>query len=97
MKILALFAIALFATSSTASAEGCGEQKDAAAVVQHIFDIADQDEDGSLTQIEYEAAGLQEFGVTFQDSDTNADGKTSFEEYLWLYERHHPAGDVSEV
>jgi len=65
--------------------------------VQHIFDGADQDRDGNLTRSEYESAGLQDFGVSFEESDTDANGGTSMAEYLALYKRHHPAPDEGEA
>ena len=95
MRSLTFIAVALFAFPYTASAEGCA--KDAESVVQHIFDEADQDRDGNLTRSEYEAAGLQDFGVSFDESDTDANGGTSIAEYLELYKRHHPAGEESEA
>ena len=95
MRSLAFIAVSMFVLSSTASAEGCA--KDAESVVQHIFDEADQDRDGNLTRSEYEAAGLQEFGVSFEASDTDANGSTSIAEYLELYKRHHQTGEESEA
>ena len=97
MRFVVILALALFAVPLGASAEGCEGAKDAVSVVQHIFDQADRDQDGILTQTEYEQAGLQHYGVTFQQSDLDGDGRTSLEEYLALYESHHPAGDETEV
>jgi hypothetical protein len=95
MRSLAFIVVAALVLSSTASAEGC--TKDAESVVQHIFEKADQDRDGNLTRSEYEAAGLQGFGVSFEESDTDGNGGTSIAEYLDLYRRHHPAGEEREA
>jgi len=89
--------VALLASSPAAAGSGCDAGKDAASVVYHIFDAADQDQDGLLTQAEYEDAGLQRYGVSFAESDTNADGATSLEEYLELYLRHHPVRSPEET
>ena len=70
---------------------------DGASVVEHDFDEADADDDGLLVREEYEAAGLEQFGVTFEQSDLDGDGVTTFDEYLDLYEAHHPPRHASEV
>jgi hypothetical protein len=87
---------ALVMSSPAAAGSGCSANKDAGSVVYHIFDAADRDQDGLLTRAEYEDAGLQDYGVSFSESDTNADGATSVEEYLELYLRHHPVSPVDE-
>lgn len=98
MRFVVILALAAFAIPVGATAEGgCQGAKDAESVVQHIFDQADRDLDGSLTQSEYEQAGLERYGVTFEQSDLDGDGGTSIDEYLVLYESHHPAGDETEV
>jgi hypothetical protein len=97
MRLLTYLATALLATSSTAYAGGCESGYDPVDVVQHIFNAADQDADGLLTQLEYEDAGLQVYGVTFEESDLDADGATSMQEYLLLYEFHHPVNGDTEV
>jgi hypothetical protein len=97
MRLVVIPAIAAFAFPFGAGAEGCQGARDAVSVVQHIFDQADRDQDGSLTQSEYEQAGLQHYGVTFEQSDLDGDGGTSVDEYLLLYESHHPAGGETEV
>ncbi len=66
---------------------------DPRAVVQHIFDTADTDRSGALTRTEYAEAGLERFGVSFDDCDENGDGETTFLEYLKVYLRHHPSGE----
>ncbi len=98
MRLLTYLAMALLATSSTAYAGGgCESGYDPVDVVQHIFNTADQDQDGLLTQLEYEDAGLQVYGVTFEQSDLDADGATSIHEYILLYEFHHPVDGETEV
>ena len=98
MRLLTYLAMALLATSTTAYAGGdCESGYDPVAAVQHIFNAADQDQDGLLTQLEYEDAGLQVYGVTFEQSDLDADGATSIQEYILLYEFHHPVDGETEV
>ena len=98
MRLIVSFALAALVLPTLASAgEGCGGSMSAASIVEHIFDTADADQDGSLTQTEYEAAGLESYGVTFEQSDLDGDGGTSIDEYLELYESHHPQGDEAEV
>ncbi len=70
---------------------------DGREVVEHIFEMADADEDGALSATEYEEAELARYGVSFEQTDADGDGSTSFEEYLSLYEAHHPpAGSCTE-
>ena len=97
MRTIGLIAAALVMSTAPAAiaGEGCGS--DELAVVEHIFDAADLDRDGSLTASEYQDAGLDHYGVSFEDSDANADGLTSLVEYLELYERHHPPADRIEA
>ncbi len=98
MRLVTYLAMAFLATSSTAYAGGgCESGYDPVDVVQHIFNTADQDRDGLLTQLEYEDAGLQVYGVTFEQSDLDADGATSIQEYLLLYEFHHPVAGETEI
>jgi hypothetical protein len=97
MRLLSILGIALLTTTSTASAGGCESGYDPVEVVRHIFDTADRNRDGVLTRLEYEDAGLQLYGVTFEESDLDADGATSMQEYIWLYEYHHPANGETEV
>lgn len=88
-SIAFLTAALLFSTPSLALAgDECGDG--AIDIVRHIFEQADRDHDGGLTRAEYEAAGLQSYGVTFEQSDLDGDGRTSADEYLELYRRHHP-------
>jgi len=90
---LVLLGSVLAAPAAAVAGEGCG----AKTAVREIFDSADTNGDGALTQAEYERAELQRFGVSFSQSDTNADGRTTLPEYLELYERHHPPAGQSEA
>lgn len=81
---------ALVMVASVAHAGGSCSGGDGSSVVNHIFEKADRDGDGSLTSAEYDAAGLAGFGVSFEESDGNGDGATTFPEYLELYYRLHP-------
>jgi len=62
-------------------------------VVRQLFAMADADANGRLTPSEYRAAGLARYGVSFEDCDADADGETTLDEYLALYDRHHPRHD----
>lgn len=75
------FLIALALTIPGAGMAGGGA--DSLDVVHHIFEVADRDGGGRLTRTEYESAGLQRFGVWFDESDTDADGSTSLAEYVF--------------
>ena len=90
--LVAIFGIALLASAASAG-EGCG----AYSAVQKIFDTADTDGNGALTRAEYAEARLERFGVSFEESDANADGETSLPEYIELYERHHSGGERVEI
>jgi hypothetical protein len=81
--------IPILAVPAASSAGGC-EEGSSVSVVQHIFEMADQDASGTLSQEEYTKAGLERYGVSFEQSDTNGDGETSIDEYIELYEAHHP-------
>ena len=80
---------ALLALVLVTPAFGGGGGHHGAAAVQHIFETADADGDGSLSESEYSEAGLERFGVSFEASDSNGDGRTTLPEYLELYDRHH--------
>lgn len=94
MRFPALACIALIITPSAALAGGGHE---AEAIVRHIFSSADQNGDGNLTRAEFEQAGLQRFGASFDQSDLDADGVTSQAEYLELYLRHHTAPERGDA
>ena len=92
--IVAFLAAASFTFAPGALAgEGCGDF----SVVEHIFDAADEDQSGSLTASEYEAAALERFGMRFDESDLDGDGVTTLDEYLDLYDMHHPPNAGNEV
>ncbi len=74
-----------------------GDGHDAYRVVQHIFDVSDTDRSGSLSRAEYTAAGLQRFGVSFDECDADGDGETTLAEYLAVYDRHHPSEDRTDA
>jgi hypothetical protein len=97
MRTIALVPLAalLLNTASADAGEGCGQSAEAAG--RQIFEEADTNGDRSLTRAEYEHAGLQKLGVSFEESDLDADGVTSDGEYLELYRKHHPPVDRSEV
>ena len=96
MKTL-IAGFASLAMVATPAAVLAGGGYDAQFVVEHIFDVADQNEDRSLSLEEFDAAGLQQFGLSFAESDTNADGGVSILEYLDLYRRYHSQGEQSEA
>ena len=88
MRTVFLLMIATMLAAPAAVAEhGC----DARAKVQELFDTADENGDGRLTAAEYERAGLERYGLTFEESDLDADGATTWAEYLELFEAHHPS------
>jgi len=87
-SILAILAICTLPLSVFAQGVMDGE-----AVVEHIFDVADTNEDGTLSDDEYTDARLSEYGLTFDQCDTNQDGGLAFDEYLDLYNAHHPPVD----
>lgn len=88
--------LALLAFSSTAEA-GPGCEQDANSVATHIFDASDADGDGTLSPEEYTGAGLERYGVAFETFDANEDGETSRQEYLDLFQRHHPPAGARNI
>jgi len=91
MRLSILFCSFALMTAPVAATAGGGH-----AVVQHVFDMSDQDQDGVLSPEEYENAGLERYGVTFEQADADGDGKTSIDEYFELYEAHHPPADPAD-
>jgi len=89
----ALAATLALAPASAAAGGGEGD----VSVVEHIFEMADRDGSGTLSSAEYGEAGLQRFGLSFEQSDTNSDGETSLAEYVELYEMHHPGHGGTEL
>lgn len=94
IALLSLMALLLNAAPAAAG-EGCSQSAEAA--VLQLFEAADANQDGSLTRAEYEGAGLQQFGVSFEESDLDSNGVTSDGEYLELYRMHHPSVDRSDA
>jgi hypothetical protein len=83
-----------FATTAATAGEGC---QGGTSIAQHIFEMADADEDGLLSQDEYDSANLGHYGVDFVATDTDESGMTSLDEYLDLYRRIHTIGNDLEV
>lgn len=86
MLAFVLAILSFFAFTLSVFAE---EVMDGEAVVEHIFDVADSNEDGALSADEYADAQLADFGLTFEQCDTNQDGSLASSEYLDLYNAHH--------
>ncbi len=92
-----VFCLALGLTASVAYAgPGCGGGG-ATAAVSNLFGEADANADGALSRAEYLDAGLDSFGVSFEDSDLDGNGSTSLDEYFELYEKHHPPVERLDV
>jgi len=94
MRVSTTLTLALLAPSVPA---GAGSGDNAVAIVEHIFVSADSDKDQVLTPAEYEEAGLERFGVTFAQSDADADGLLTLDEYVELYERHHRSDNQGDA
>lgn len=92
MRVLALCLLVVLASPALA-----GGHPDAHAIVGHIFEVADADQDGFLSPDEYADAGLEQFGSSFADCDADQDGRLTSSEYLEFYDRHHPPVDESPV
>ena len=91
IKLLFTLTVVTLAASSTGAYEEQAEPEDGAAIVAHLFEVSDLDEDGILSSDEYDEAGLADFGLSFEACDRDADGVLTSEEYLELYRQHHPA------
>lgn len=94
---LALTTLAAFGSLLLAGPAPAGGGHDPIAVVEHIFEQADADGSGTVSRVEYANARLERFGVTFEACDANADGETSWSEYLDVYLRHHPSPERSRI
>ena len=90
-------AAAVIALLASGAAANAGGSCSAGSRVRHVFEAADADGDGLLSEAEYDGAGLAQFGASFAESDLDADGATSLAEYLELYRRFHPSPDEREV
>ncbi|UCE84875.1 MAG: hypothetical protein JSU66_11000 [Deltaproteobacteria bacterium] len=97
MRTIAALALAAFALAILPGSAPAGEGCKKFDVVSHIFDTADTDGSGTLSRQEYSDAGLERYGVAFDEYDVNSDGEASFEEYLDVYKRHHRAEGEIEV
>lgn len=67
---------------------------DSSSIAAHIFDMSDENEDGFLSPAEFSDAGLERYGVGFNEFDANSDGETSVDEYFDLFELHHPPREM---
>ncbi len=63
-----------------------------AAIADHVFAKVDTDEDGVLTEAEYNASQLPKFGGSFEAIDDDADGKVTKSEYIAIFTRLHAPG-----
>jgi len=90
---VALAALTLLVFPGFASAGGSCDRSD---VASHIFDVSDTDRSGTLSRQEYLEAGLERYGVSFEEYDANGDGEASFDEYLDVYDRYHPGVEQIE-
>jgi hypothetical protein len=82
--------ICLSIIAALGAATPLAEHHELQDVVAHVFESSDMDADGTLTRDEYSAAGLHEFGVTFDECDRDADDRISVQEYRAIYDLHHP-------
>lgn len=95
MRLLTPIVLAtLMAASPAAAGPGC---QDGEKAVHHVFESADENQDGRLTRAEYGDAGLADFGLSFEQTDLDADGATTISEYLEIYRKHHPPTGASDV
>ena len=85
---IAAIALGTIASPIPVLASGC--EADAASIAAHIFDMSDADADGYLRPDEVVNAGLERYGMSFDDYDANGDGETSVDEYFDLFDAHHP-------
>jgi len=80
-------AVLAFCAGPALAGEDCG----AFDIVTHIFDVSDTDGSGSLSRQEYLDAGLDRYGVPFDEYDADGDGEASIDEYVEMYDRYHLA------
>ncbi len=95
-RTTALPILALLAALTLPSLDSSGDYS-AREVVGHIFETADADGSGSLSAAEYEAAHLFRFGVSFEDTDADGNGETTLDEYLTLFDQHHPSSETADI
>ena len=87
-------ALAIGALASPTGVRASGCEMEPSSVAAHIFDMSDTNEDGFLSLVEFADAGLERYGVTFDEFDVNGDGETSVDEYFDLFEYHHPPKEM---
>ena len=87
--VITLGAIAI---PSGARASEC--EADPSSIAAHIFDMSDSNADGFLTPTEFADSGLERYGIPFDEYDANGDGEASADEYLDLFDIHHPPQGV---
>ena len=93
-KIIIFASITLLILFSGKADAGCGDKHANAEkinmdVAQHIFEKADANKDGILTQTEHDAAGLGKYGTNLPIFDVNNDGQVTLREYRKIYNRFH--------
>jgi hypothetical protein len=96
MRFIVCAALAGLALAASPGSALAGEGCDGFDVVTHIFEASDTDASGTLSPEEYADAGLERFGVPFDEYDANGDGEASLDEYVELYEWHHLGEDELE-
>ena len=99
MRIIEMLLATTAAIGIGASETQAGEHghRGGEAIVDHVFEVADSDQDGTLSSAEYDEAGLAEFGLDFAACDADADGELTQGEYLEIYRLHHSSHGESEV
>ena len=94
---IAAYALAIAGISAITSPAGAYESKSYAEIADRIFQSADRDGDGVLTETEYASAGLDGYGASFPTFDENADGSVVIEEYRSVFVRFHNTTDEREA
>ncbi len=97
MKTLSSITLSLALTLAVAPTLVWGFDGNARAAVRSLFDGADRDQSGVLSEQEYLEANLDRYGVAFEVADADGDGGTTLAEYVALFERHHPTGQKSRL
>ncbi len=63
------------------------------AIAKYLFEEADENKDGVITESEYAASPLPQFGGSYADIDLNVDGEVTEEEYISSFARYHGPGE----
>ena len=97
-KFMYLASIALLILFAGKAVAGCGDKHAKAEkinmdVAQHIFENADGNNDGILTPMEHEAAGLGKYGADFPVFDIDKDGNVTLKEYRTIFDRFHNSAE----